>query len=43
MLSRTADPLFRMARCMERAGHARSAWGEARSTARAKRAAVFSA
>ncbi len=43
MLSRTADHLFWMARYMERAGHARSAWGEAQSTARAQRAAVFSA
>jgi uncharacterized alpha-E superfamily protein len=29
MLSRTADHLFWMARYMERAGQARSAWGEA--------------
>ncbi len=32
MLSRTADHLFWMARCMERAGQARSAWGEAHNT-----------
>jgi uncharacterized alpha-E superfamily protein len=33
MLSRTADHLFWMARYMERAGQARSAWGEAQNTA----------
>ncbi|MGK2899967.1 MAG: alpha-E domain-containing protein [Burkholderiaceae bacterium] len=33
MLSRTADHLFWMARYMERAGQARSAWGEAHNTA----------
>jgi uncharacterized alpha-E superfamily protein len=43
MLSRTADHLYWMARYMERAVHARSACGEANRTARAKRAAVFSA
>ena len=32
MLSRTADHLFWMARYMERAGQARSAWGEAQNT-----------
>jgi uncharacterized alpha-E superfamily protein len=43
MLSRTADHLFWMARYMERAVQARSAWGEARARRRAQRAAVFSA
>jgi len=33
MLSRTADHLFWMARYMERAGQARSAWGAAQNTA----------
>jgi len=33
MLSRTADHRFWMARYMERAGQARSAWGEAQNTA----------
>ena len=33
MLSRTADHLYWMARYMERAGQARSAWGEAHNTA----------
>jgi uncharacterized alpha-E superfamily protein len=32
MLARTADHLYSMARCMERAGQARSAWGEAQNT-----------
>ena len=31
MLSRTADHLFWMARYMERAGQARSAWGAAQN------------
>jgi uncharacterized alpha-E superfamily protein len=35
MLSRTADPLFWMARCMERAARARRARGEARTLRRA--------
>ena len=33
MLSRTADHLYWMSRYMERAGQARSAWGEAHNTA----------
>ncbi|WP_350340439.1 alpha-E domain-containing protein [Roseateles violae] len=33
MLSRAADHLFWLARYMERAGQARSAWGEAHNTA----------
>jgi uncharacterized alpha-E superfamily protein len=33
MLSRTADHLFWMARYMERAGQARSAWSEAHNKA----------
>jgi uncharacterized alpha-E superfamily protein len=42
MLSRTADHLFWMARYMERAGHARSAWGEAQKHgARAARSGVL--
>jgi hypothetical protein len=43
MLSRTADHLYWMARYMERAGQARSAWGEATTQPDAKRRAVFSA
>ncbi|MBL8342620.1 MAG: alpha-E domain-containing protein [Rubrivivax sp.] len=44
MLSRTADHLFWLARCMERAGHARSAWGEAhKHCARAARGGVLGA
>jgi uncharacterized alpha-E superfamily protein len=38
MLSRTADHLYWMARYMERAGQARSAWGEAHNTAARERA-----
>jgi A predicted alpha-helical domain with a conserved ER motif. len=42
MLSRTADHLYWMARYMERAGQARSAWGEARTPRRAPaRGGVF--
>ena len=42
MLSRTADHLFWMARTMERAGHAHSACGEAKSNAaRAARGGVL--
>jgi hypothetical protein len=42
MLSRTAEHLFWMARYMERAGQARSAWGEAKGTAaRAARGGVL--
>jgi len=42
MLSRTADHLFWMARTMERAGQARSAWSEAHNTAvRASARGVF--
>ena len=42
MLSRTADHLFWMARYLERAGQARSAWGEAHNTAtRASACEVF--
>ncbi|MDE2626664.1 MAG: alpha-E domain-containing protein [Burkholderiales bacterium] len=42
MLSRTADHLFWMARYMERAGQARSAWGAAQNTAsRASACGVF--
>jgi hypothetical protein len=33
MLARTADHLYWMARYMERAGQARSAWGAAHNTA----------
>jgi uncharacterized alpha-E superfamily protein len=43
MLSRTADHLYWMARYMERAGQARSAWSEATTRPDAKRRAVFSA
>ena len=42
MLSRTADHVFWMARYMERAGQARSAWGAAQTTAaRASACGVF--
>jgi uncharacterized alpha-E superfamily protein len=43
MLSRTADHLFWMARYMERAVQARSAWALDKTRLRAKRRAVFSA
>jgi hypothetical protein len=42
MLSRTADPLFRMARSMQRAGPVRSAGGQANARPRALARAVFS-
>ncbi|WP_415659717.1 alpha-E domain-containing protein [Roseateles sp.] len=43
MLSRTADHLFWLSRCIERAGRARSARGEAKTPPRATARPGFSA